>query len=173
MDISQIQKCDLLIQSYCNFVLNAELVNSKFVNSEYFNEMNFQNINAKNILREIGIDNQGYLLIALYTLLVIPKELFNYSENITKWLDNSLYDIDSDYKKQKDNLEHIRNSIAHSKVRFSPKNYIEFYDEVIKYGKTTAHYQAKLELTKIPDFLELLQKEIVIHIDKCQKNINS
>ena len=67
------QEDDLLIQSYMTFSLLVELHNHGFVESDYFKEMNFGAPWIKENLLKVGVDNQGFAMIALYSLLVLPK----------------------------------------------------------------------------------------------------
>lgn len=69
------QEDNLLIQSYFITAFLVELENQDFLNSDYYKNVSFEDKFVKENLLEVGIDNQGTLLVMLYTMLVIPKQL--------------------------------------------------------------------------------------------------
>ena len=59
-----------------NVALFAELINNDFLESTFFDNMNFSLPGIKkSIKNDIGLSNQGMVLISLYVLLVIPRQL--------------------------------------------------------------------------------------------------
>jgi hypothetical protein len=69
------QKDNLLLQSYYSVSFLVELVNNNFLGTKCFDEMKFGASWIKEGIKEIGIDNQGSLMMSLYAMLVIPREL--------------------------------------------------------------------------------------------------
>ena len=130
------QEDDLLIQSHFSIVLLTELNNNEFLHSEYFEKMSFGDRFVKNNLPKIGIDNQGSLLIFLYVMLVIPRELIenkfpNEFQDLNDRVNNYVSSAKSNYKKDKDKINylyHIRNSVAHARVVFTPNVSVTFHD---------------------------------------------
>jgi len=118
------QEQNLIFQSYFSTVLSTELKNNDFLASDFFESMKFGSPWVKDEISKIGIDNQGLLLMTLYSMLVIPKELIQnefkseYAE-INKYLSTIAINTHSDYGNDKpvvNYLNHIRNSVAHSRV---------------------------------------------------------
>lgn len=68
------QEDNLLIQSYITVSFLLELKNLDFLNSDYYKNAEFQDKYVQESITTIGIDNQGSMLMALYAMLVIPKE---------------------------------------------------------------------------------------------------
>ncbi len=66
---------NLLIQSYFTTAFLLELKNKDFLNSDYYKNASFEDKFVKESLPKVGIDNQGTLLMMLYTMLVVPKQL--------------------------------------------------------------------------------------------------
>ena len=62
---------NLLIQSYFTTALLVELRNAKFLDSDYYKNARFEDKFVHENLPKVGIDNQGTLLMVLYTLLVV------------------------------------------------------------------------------------------------------
>ncbi|MBE0434224.1 MAG: hypothetical protein IBX56_00280 [Methylomicrobium sp.] len=69
------QEENLVLQTYYTTSLLAELKNNNFIGSEFFDPMNFVQACIKDELKKIDVDNQGTLLMILYALLVVPREL--------------------------------------------------------------------------------------------------
>ena len=66
---------DLLIQTYLTTEFLFELSNLKFLESPYYKNANFVDKSVHQFLPTIGIGNRGALLMTLYSLLIVPKEL--------------------------------------------------------------------------------------------------
>ena len=75
MTTSLSQEDNLVIQSYLTIALLAELHNNNLLESPFFGKMTFGAPWVKKLLREVGIDNQGCAIIALYAMLVLPREI--------------------------------------------------------------------------------------------------
>ena len=137
----------LIIQAIVSTTFLAELQNSNFLDSEYFKNMHFDNESYKAILKQSGIGNPAVLQFALYSYLVIPKELLNREEygpitflhkNIDNYISTiiekktySTYPKESSAKTIK-YCNHIRNAIAHSRTVYETENnisYVTFIDE--------------------------------------------
>lgn len=84
---------------------------------------------------------RGVLLIFLYALLVIPKELIKNNKYKEKYKDVNLWikqnnmseNEKSDYEEDKEGIDyvrHMRNSVSHGKVKYDESNkFILFFDE--------------------------------------------
>ncbi len=130
---------NIMLQGLYNAKLMMTLINEEFVKSNYFKELNFDSQLKEIFEKQIGLGNRGMMLTLLYSLLVVPKELFikdsNESEQLTKvncWLEKKvLSKTNSNYKKDEkgiDYIRHIRNSAAHAKVNFQG-NEVVFQDD--------------------------------------------
>lgn len=167
------QEENLLIQAYMTTGFLAELNNNDFLNSDYYKDMNFQDKYIKDHLPTIGIDNRGSLIMFLYTMLVIPKELltnlfsddFNNLNNIIEEIESeSLSNYNSD-KNGIDYIRHIRNSIAHARVEFISHKLVIFKDT-----NNNSECIIKIPLSKIGLFLTELQKIYCKYIKQIQEN---
>ena len=65
---------NLIFQPYLIIELLFNLHKQKFLCSDYFKEMEY-NEDTRYLLKKVGIDNQGLIMLSLYALLVIPKEI--------------------------------------------------------------------------------------------------
>ena len=163
------QEDNFLFQSYFTFVLLKELTTANFLKSDYFKAMRFGSPWIKDELKNIGIGNLGCILIALYTMLVVPKQflytkysteydeiqgfLRTHTQNTVKTYDEDINDIDF--------LRHIRNSVAHVRVEFRPKDVIIFSD--------LGGFKTELTLEHLEEFLQRLQNIHLKHIEHLQK----
>ena len=131
----------------------------------------------KDEISNIGIDNQGLLLMTLYSMLVIPKELIQnefkseYAE-INNYLSTIARDTHSDYGSDKpvvNYLNHIRNSVAHSRVSFNPSGSVTFSDERKNFKtKKLEKFSTVIPLEKFGEFLMQLQTIHLAYIEKLQ-----
>lgn len=168
------QEEHLLFQSYFTFALLTELTNANFLKSDYFKAMSFGSPWIKEELENIGIDNQGCALIALYTMLVVPRQLLNskYSneyDGIQGFLQTHTQNTVTTYKKDIlniDFLRHVRNSVAHARVEFRPRDVIIFSDSNSKTGEA---FKTELPLKHLGEFLQRLQNIHLKHIEHLQK----
>lgn len=160
------QEDDLLLQSYMTWSLLVELHNHDFINSNYFKEMNFGARWIQESLPKVGIDNQGFAMIALYSMLVIPKEVVQkpYSaeyEKVQQFLKTHVRNTTSNYIKDKPKINfirHIRNAVAHTNVEFKPCDAIIFNDRNSRTGEI---FRCELPLDKLGHLLMELQR---IHV---------
>ena len=140
------QEDNLIIQTYCSVTLLAELRNNDFINSEFFEGMDFSLVGIKEAIRQIGIDNQGSALMALYAMLVLPREILKnryeteYS-GIQDFLIKHCINTTTNYPKDSpevDYLRHIRNSVAHARAEFESNETVRFIDEDSRRGYSFA-----------------------------------
>ncbi len=171
------QDDNLLIQSYFTTAFLAELNNKNFLTSEYYKNANFEDNFVKKNLPKVGIDNQGTLLIFLYTMLVVPKQLLEHDFPIEfaelnnkvdqiKLETNSTYSNDSETI---DYIRHIRNAVAHARLTFIPNQAVTFTDENNRGEKCTI----TIPLNKVGFFLTELQKVFMKYIEKLKTKSNT
>lgn len=166
------QENNLIIQSYMTVSFLLELKNLDFLNSNYYEHANFQDKFIKESLHEIKIDNQGFMLMALYAMLVIPKQLIEHQfpdefNNLNVVVDTIKSDAQSTYKKDSVNIDYIRrirNAVAHAKVSFVPKTEVVFLDENNKGEQCTI----TIPLAKFDIFATALQKVFFKYIETLQ-----
>jgi len=146
----QIDSKSLIILSHFTVQLLVELHKHNFLESDYFKNMNFSDKFVQQHLPKYGIGNQGTLVMMLYAMLVLPKELWgtvnNENDNDNdyfvngklnkKQVNEELLNIVGKENIQCDNnyypddlLTHIRNAVAHGRVRITPNKSIHFIDE--------------------------------------------
>ena len=148
MQLTEVQK-NLLIGSISNVALMSALGNS-LLNSDYYKtEMTWpwdgtahagNSIIVKEYIDKATLGNPIMLLMHLYVLLVLPKELIgpaytNFCKNdFNDFLSQLSVDHNSTYADDNNGIKyfrHIRNSVAHSKFEFIRDNgtdYIIFND---------------------------------------------
>jgi transketolase N-terminal domain/subunit len=68
------QEDNLILQSYYIVLLLKELGEVKFEDSSIFNSLNLPS-EIKKSLKDIKIQNQGSAIMALYAMLVVPREI--------------------------------------------------------------------------------------------------
>lgn len=141
-------KKSLLGQTFATLGLMQQLDQIDFLHSRSFQALPFTGLGTdgetlKKILLESGIGNPAIMLMFLYALLVMPKELFSdnsandeqlrYETNI--YLSECAEIIESTYLSDSDQLDyyrHLRNSVTHAKFIFQQcagGNYVIFCDE--------------------------------------------
>jgi hypothetical protein len=131
------QEDNLIIQSYITISLLAELKNNNFLDSAYFEKMMFGVPWFKEQIRSIGVDNQGFAVIALYAMLVLPREILenahaNEYDAINDFLLNHTKNTTTNYRSDNPTtnyLRHVRNAVAHARVSFRPNDVVIFMDE--------------------------------------------
>lgn len=163
------QEDNLLIQSYISIAFLLELRNNDFLNSDYFKNIPFEDKFVKASLPTVGIDNQGTLLIVLYTMLVVPKQLLEKDfpvefEALNGIVDKLKSNAISTYRKESvkiDFIRHIRNAVAHARVEFNPNVSVKFSDE----NRGGEKCEITIPLTNIGLFLTELQKVFMKYIE--------
>lgn len=170
-------KDNLIIQTYVSIMLLLELHTNNFTNSEYFNSMHFSGLAVKETIRKIGIGNQGVLLMLLYGLLVLPKELDLLSEypadfkNVNDFIHKRATDVYTNYKRDLSNIDflyHIRNAVAHSKITMEGINF-SIKDQNIN-KKSTEFFSCKISIEEIGNVIQLLLNLFLKYIKKLQEN---
>ena len=165
---------NLVIQSFIIGKLLLDLKSQNFLQSSYFKE-NFNDYFSK-LLEETTLDSQGNVIALFYLFLVVPKELFKNklkSEyvNINSWIKKLIDEkqfllktnyIDSDY------LKHMRNSIAHVRIKFVGGDSITFID-MDKYKGKNCKFELKIPLSHINIILNKLAKCIFDYFLKKQQ----
>lgn len=170
MDLSQDDQ--VLIQSYATLELLHELDQNHFLQSDYFQNLDFEDEFVKRTLPKIGMGNRGMVLISLYTLLVLPKQLLQDSypeefERLNEYVDEIKVSASSSYKddtQKIDFVRHIRNAVAHSRVEFIARETVSFRDDY--HGQSCV---IVLPLEKFGKFILELQKLFHKHIDELNK----
>ena len=166
------QNDNLLIQSYFTVSFLMELKGLDFLNSDYYKSAEFEDKYIQNNMHTIGIDNQGSMLMALYAMLVVPKQLIEHQfpnefNDLNKVIDTIKSDAKSTYKKDlvsTDYVRHIRNAVAHAKVSFVPNTEVVFLDENNKGEQCTI----TIPLAKFGIFATALQKVFFKYIETLQ-----
>ena len=161
------QNDQVLIQSYLTLELLHELDQNHFFQSDYFKSLKFEDEFVKQSLPLIGIGNRGMVLISLYTLLIIPKELLyeTYPDEFAKLnenIDGIKVSASSTYQSDINRIDfvrHIRNAVAHSRVEFVAGETVTFEDEFK--GQTCS---IVLPLDTFGDFVLELQKLFRKHL---------
>ena len=163
------QEDNLLIQSYFTTSFLFELKNLNFLSSDYYKNVEFQDKYVQENLPTIGIDNQGTMLMVLYTMLVIPKQLIEHKfpdefNNLNQVIDTVKSDANSTYSQDSEQINyirHIRNSVAHARVSFVPNTEVVFSDENNRGDNCTII----IPLEKFGIFLTELQKVFFKYIE--------
>lgn len=161
---------NLLIQSYFTTALLVELRNANFLDSEYYKNTQFEDKFVHENLPKVGIDNQGTLLVTLYTLLVVPRQLLEASfpddfEALNDAVETLSVKATSTYKKDKqkiDHVRHLRNAVAHAKVKFEQNGTVTFRDE----NGSGSVWEATFHLSKIGLLLTELQSVFMKYVEK-------
>ncbi len=155
---------NLIIQSTCNAVLLATLsMNSaKFINSDFFKSLDFPYPAIKEMYEngQIGIGNQGMLLVCLYALLVLPKELIlnKYPESYKKvntWIDTRKEETVIDnyppekYPEDLKHISHLRNALSHGNITFDDNNQANVICIFQDKDRKGHEYQLKLSTSNV------------------------
>ncbi len=158
----------LLINSYFITHFLVELNNAQFLESEFYKNMQFKDRFVHEHLAKVGIANQGTLLIMLYTLLVLPRQLLEESfpqefENLNGVIEDIALKKTSNYKKdypKADHVRHLRNAVAHARVEFDNNVFI-FRDEN-GYGDI---WEVAISREKIGTLLESLKSIFAKYVE--------
>lgn len=133
-----IQEDNLIVQSQISTSFLIELKNNNLLQSWFYKSMEFGVPEYKNVISTIRIDNQGTLLLALYSMLVLSKQLIEqefpdqFDEaniRLQQYIVTEKTTYRHDKKEGKINYWHrIRNAVAHARVEFDPHNIVTFSD---------------------------------------------
>ena len=125
---------NLIIQPYLIIELLFNLKKHHFISSDYFSKMHY-NEDTRSLLKQTGIYNQGTLMLLLYAMLVIPKEILKKTyvpdfEKINKKMSRYCQNTETNYKnKNIDFTYHLRNAVSHGRISFIGNSHIEFKDQ--------------------------------------------
>jgi len=169
---------NLILQTWYTIILIKELWRSGFINSRFFDSMPFEFPFIKEEIKKINVDNQGSALMALYAMLVVPKEILKdrYSdeyEELNTFLENVTNETYSDYPEDSQGVNffrHIRNAVAHASVEFEPDKFVTFSDTNTR---KNYRFETKLPLVKLGEFIGRLQKIHVRYVTERTKEIQS
>nr|WP_091697555.1 HEPN family nuclease [Algoriphagus locisalis] len=169
------QEDNLLIQAHFTTVLLVELKNNNFLGSDYYDQMKFGDPLIKNSLKQIQVDNQGALLMTLYAMLVMPKQLLENQypaefDHLNKFIDLIKLKASSTYESDSESIDfvrHIRNSVAHARVTFEPNVSVNFLD---KNESASRICEIILPLSSMGYLLEQLQNIFRRYLGQLQTN---
>ncbi len=175
---------NIVLQSVLSVLLLGKLnENDSLLKSDYFKTLDFGDKTTKPQIEQIHVGNQGMLLMWLYALLVVPKELLGKRTEIVKEfveLNKTIDGIDSiknscntDYSSDiplTDYIRHIRNAVSHVSVEynqrgvvFRDKNYNKRKKKHEKFEVTIPHDKIMEIINKLTPiaktYLDLLHKE--------------
>jgi hypothetical protein len=167
------QEDNLILQSYYTVILLKELGAVYSKGSDSFDSLKLP-ISIKQAFKEIGIQNQGSAIMALYALLVVPREIISHKYKteyaaVNNFLRNEVTLHQTTYKKEKasdltsiDFIWHARNAVAHAKISFIPNHSITFSDrkKTNSKGKVVHIEEMSFSLpwSKFGNFLNSLQE---------------
>lgn len=179
------QEDNLILQSYYTFLLLRELGEVKFEESSAFDDLNLPT-DIKTSLKDIKIQNQGSAIMALYAMLVVPKEIVEHEfqqeyQTIDDFLRKEVTLHKTTYKNEDESnyqsinfIRHVRNSVAHAKVSFDPSISVTFNDKRVTKKKggieNVEEISFSLPLAKFGEFLNSLQN---IHLSYIQTRVKS
>jgi len=126
MNDKNINEYNLVAQTMLVLRLINKLKKNDFFISEYVNSLDIEDENLKIMVTKVGIYDLGWIMINLYVLLVLPKQIFfdNYKDQISK-LNQEIYQKMLNYtttysgeenKGKVNYINHIRNAVSHSRV---------------------------------------------------------
>ena len=154
---------NLIFQSLYTVLFIKELNEAKQNDTAFFAGLPLSQ-EVRSVIGEVAVGNQGCLLMFLYALLVIPREIIEdtfkteYNEidkelNTWKITTASTYDREPPHKY----IRHIRNAVAHGRVSFEPKVFVKFEDEYTdKKTKKLSKFSTEMPLSKVDEFLNRL-----------------
>jgi hypothetical protein len=169
-----------VLQSVLSVLLLGKLnENDSLLSSDYFKTLDFGNETTKQYIEEIRVGNQGMLLMWLYALLVIPKELLknqpeidNEFRNLNSTIEKLMKHSKSTYKKEQisiDYIRHIRNAVSHASVEYfpdkkeivfkdkNPRNLKETFEVTIPFGEIMTIINALIPISQT--YLNLLNQK--------------
>ena len=166
------QEENLILQSYCTVVLmNALAADNSLLNSDYYKALRIAPP-VRKIIGQIRVDNQGALLMFLYAMLVIPKELIS-SQCQSEYdkIDSELASLTESTATTYDAspvqyVRHIRNAVAHGRVSFAPGQSVTFADKDNK-GHT---FSTTMPLRNVGLFINQLQEVHRKYFSERQEN---
>ena len=171
-------KDNVILQTFASIIMLVELQTQNFTSSEYFKSLQFQNPGIKKVIESIGVGNQGVLLMSLYGMLVLPRELNLQAEypddykDVNDFVKDKATDFNTTYNSDSPNIDflwHIRNAVAHSKVTMVGTDFL-IEDQNIR---TRESFTCKISRENIGGVVDLLQHPFLKYIKKLQENQNN
>ncbi len=161
------QEANLILQSACTSILILELNrDNRLLESDFFKRLEFLTPEIKNVItNQIGVGNQGTLLMVIYALLVVPKELLQnqYTSDfdaIDAYIARITKSSQTNYKSDMPTtryVNHMRNAIAHAKVQIlEEEQSVIFSDD----SPRNEHCEFKLP---VPELIPLINKFLEVH----------
>ena len=159
---------ELIFQPYLMIELLFNLHKQKFLCSDYFKEMEY-NEDTRYLLKKVGIDNQGLIMLTLYALLVIPKEILEKKdydpdfEKINKKISNH-FDTKTNYPSDSLNINyirHLRNALSHGRISFIRNSHIEFRDQKVADKKVVNEFKSEIKLKDVGLLIDDLRQGII------------
>ena len=165
------EKVSLLLQNQANVFLLSKLLKPIFLKSAVFNDLTSDNQFFRDVIERSGLGNPAMMLMMLYALLVVPKELLSQSANcemkqridkIDPLIANLAEDGTSSTYPNEENKEkikysrHMRNAISHARAHFfseNERNYVEFRDCI---GNPAKVCSIKIECYKVAKIMDTL-----------------
>ena len=160
---------NLLIQGYFTTAFLSELKTANFLDSDYYKNCQFQDKFVQDNLPKVGIDNRGTLLMVLYTLLVMPRELletnfpneFHSLNGAVEKLATSTTSTYTNDAQVVDHVRHLRNAVAHARIEFKQDDTVIFCDEN---GRGSV-WEATFPLSNIGHLLTALQAVFMKYVE--------
>lgn len=127
--------------------------------------MKFDNPSIEDFIMKLGLDNQGMLIIFLYSLLLIPKEkIYEKYKSEYDLLDRKIDKYKISLKPTYDEpqtkyIKHLRNAIGHGKVEYT-ENSVKFADCF-----RNKEFLVEIPLNQIGYILNDLQQILYKYID--------
>jgi hypothetical protein len=153
---------NLIIQPYLIIELLFNLKKHHFISSDYFSKMHY-NEDTRSLLKQTGIYNQGTLMLLLYAMLVIPKEILKKTyvpdfEKINTKMSRYCQNTETNYKnKNIDFTYHLRNAVSHGRISFVNGNLI--FKDQNKSG--SRKFKSEINLIDVKELINDL--ETIIH----------
>lgn len=161
-------KDNLILQSYLTVEFLEGLYVERFMETDFYKNMIHKKILMPEF-SEIGIGNQGALLMFLYALLVIPRESLEQEfkreySGINEWLRLNANLVKSTYKVTNENeLRHVRNAVAHARVEFMPNVHVAFKDIN---PRNNSEFELQLPLNLLGEFIVKLKSVHASYVKK-------
>lgn len=175
-------KNQLIIQSYFMTSFIYALNNNNFLDSDFYKNLEFGDPFVHENLPKIGLGNLGTMLFTLYSMLVLPRELFKKDykvelESLDPFISNLTSYEETDYRTDLQNIKyikHIRNAVAHGRVTINTEGEAVFYDKnvYLKKGKDQQIEKCVIiiPLDKLDLLIVKLQEKFLNYIVRLQNN---
>ncbi|GHU76633.1 hypothetical protein FACS189461_4430 [Spirochaetia bacterium] len=155
----------------------------EFVKSDFFKTMPSVTPGIKQAFADgkIGVGNQGTILMCLYALLVLPKELISTKyqsdyDSINTFIhsiaEGGISGIKDTYNKKGEYLRHIRNAISHGKIKFddtTPGNIKVTFEDSDTMKPPKSEFSITLPVLHIARLLDKLLEVSEKYLDDVEK----